>query len=187
MGMLLGFLPFLTFAILSVLEGALLGLIAGAVVSAALMLRTVMHGRAPKILEVGTFILFAALALYVVLAGRDLSVVAVRLGVDIGLLAVILISMAIRHPFTLQYAREQVPREYWTSARFIRTNYAITAGWAGVFLVMILAEATMLAVPQLPRQWGVIVIAGAILGGMWFTKKRTAESHAAALGTPAKS
>ncbi len=186
MGTLLGFLPFLTFAILSTLEGALLGLIAGAAVSAGLVIRTLMRGGTPKILEAGTLTLFAALALYVGLAGRELSVIGVRLGVDIGLLAVILISMAVRHPFTLQYAREQVPKEYWTSALFIRTNYAITAGWAVVFLVMIVAEGTMLALPQVPREWGVVAIVVALSGGLWFTKKRTAASHAAAQATLGK-
>jgi NAD(P)-dependent dehydrogenase (short-subunit alcohol dehydrogenase family) len=181
MNILLGFLPFLIFAVLSILQGAAaLGLIAGAAVSAGLMIRALMQGGSPKILEAGTFILFAALALYVVLAGRELSVVAVRLCVDIGLLAIILISMAARRPFTLQYAREQVAEEHWTSERFIRTNYAITAGWAVAFLVMVIAESVMLSRPELPRRWGTIVIVAAILGGMWFTKKRTAASRAAA-------
>jgi hypothetical protein len=179
MGVLLGFLPFLTFAVLSVLQGAALGLIAGGAVSAGLMIRALISGVTPKILEAGTFLLFAVLALYVVVAGQELSVIAVRLCVDVGLLAIILISMAVRRPFTLQYAREQVAPEHRTSERFIRTNYAITAGWAVAFLVMVGAESMMLAAPQLPRQWGTIAIAAALLGGMWFTKKRTAAARAA--------
>jgi hypothetical protein len=179
MGVFLGFLPFLTFAVLSMLQGAALGLIAGAAVSAGLMIRAFMQGGVPKILEAGTFILFAALAVYVVVAGQELSVIAVRLCVDIGLLAIILISMAVRRPFTLQYAREQVAKEHWTSERFIRTNYAITTGWAVAFLVMVIAECAMLAAPELPRQWGTIAIAAALVGGMWFTKKRTAAARAA--------
>ncbi|MGN5239429.1 MULTISPECIES: hypothetical protein [unclassified Rhodococcus (in: high G+C Gram-positive bacteria)] len=44
-------------------------------------------------------------------------------------------SMLIRVPFTLQYARDMVEREYWDSPLFIRTNYIITAAWAVAFAV----------------------------------------------------
>lgn len=44
-------------------------------------------------------------------------------------------SMLIRTPFTLQYAREMVPRELWSNPGFIRTNYVITGVWAAAFLV----------------------------------------------------
>lgn len=50
-------------------------------------------------------------------------------------------SMLLRQPFTLQYAREQTPRELWDSPVFIRTNYVITGFWAGAFLVAALAGA----------------------------------------------
>jgi len=128
MGILLGFLPFLAFAMLSVSQGAVVALTAGAVVSAGLIVRNRRSGGSLKILEAGTLILFLVLAIYATGAGQDVSIIALRLCVDIGLLAIVLVSMAIRRPFTLQYAKEQVPQEYWTSAGFIRTNYAITAG-----------------------------------------------------------
>ena len=55
------------------------------------------------------------------------SVVGVRALVDAGLLLIVLVSMAIGRPFTLQYAREQVAPEFWNSPEFVRTNYVITA------------------------------------------------------------
>jgi hypothetical protein len=183
MGVLLGFLPFLVFAVLSVWQGATVALIAGAAVSAGLMIRNRMSGGSPKILEAGTLVLFLALAIYAASAGQDLSIIAVRLCVDIGLLAIVLISMAVRHPFTLQYAMEQVAPEHWTSARFIQTNYVITAGWAVVFLVLVIAEAAMLAMPDLPKSLGAIVIVGALLGGVYFTKSRSEAARAAAQRT----
>ncbi|MEV0355876.1 hypothetical protein AB0H71_07385 [Nocardia sp. NPDC050697] len=42
-------------------------------------------------------------------------------------------SLLGRVPFTLQYAREQTPREYWESPLFLRVNYAITGVWAAAF------------------------------------------------------
>jgi hypothetical protein len=180
MGILLGFLPFLAFAVLSILQSAVIGLVVGGAVSAGLIIRNRMRGGAPKILEIGTFILFVGLAIYAASAGRDFSVIAVRFCVDIGLLAIVVVSMVVRRPFTLQYAREQVAREHWNSERFVRTNYAITAAWAVAFLVMVLAEGAMLIIPRLPRSFGTIAIVAALLGGVWFTQKRSEASRAAA-------
>lgn len=50
-------------------------------------------------------------------------------------------SILFRVPFTLQYAREEAPRELWDNPAFIRTNYAITAFWACAFLLTALAGA----------------------------------------------
>jgi hypothetical protein len=179
MGILLGFLPFLAFAFLSGPLGPVLALLLGAGVSAALSIRTVLTGGSLKILELGTLVLFVAVALFAAIAGRDLSIFAVRLCVDGGLLAIVLLSMALRRPFTMQYAREQVPREYWDSPRFLRTNYVITSGWAVAFLVMVMAEAAMLAAPDLPRSLGKIVIVAALLGAVYFTKLRSEAARAA--------
>jgi hypothetical protein len=123
MGILLAFAPFIVFAIADRLIGQTEGLIAGAVVSAALLLRDFLSpNRAPKVLEIGTVILFGGLALYAVLGGPTWSIIGVRLRVDAGLLLIVLISIAIRRPFTLQYAREQVAQELWASPVFIRTT-----------------------------------------------------------------
>ena len=50
-------------------------------------------------------------------------------------------SILFRVPFTLQYAREEAPRELWDNPAFIRTNYVISAFWGGAFLVAALAGA----------------------------------------------
>ena len=65
----------------------------------------------------------------------------VRLAVDGGLLVIVLVSLAIGMPFTLQYARESVPKEFWTVPLFITTNQRITAAWAAAFAVMTAADA----------------------------------------------
>jgi hypothetical protein len=45
--------------------------------------------------------------------------------VDVGLLVIVVVSMAMRSPFTLKYAREQVPAELWNKPDFLHTNYVI--------------------------------------------------------------
>jgi hypothetical protein len=170
MGILLAFAPFIVFAIVDRFVGSTIGLVAGAVVSAILLLRDLLTpNRTPKILEIGTLILFCGLASYAWLAHPTWTVIGVRLCVDAGLLVIVLVSMLIGRPFTIQYAREQVAREYWSSSAFIRTNYVITAVWALAFAVMVVAELALLYVPNLPRWVGIITIVVALIGAVKFT------------------
>ncbi len=170
MGILLAFAPFVVFALLDRLIGPTEGLMAGTLVSVALLLRDwLMSGGIPKIIEIGTMLLFGWLTLYALLGGAFPSVIAVRLAVDAGLLAIVLASMAVRRPFTLQYAREQVPPDLWERPEFIRTNYVITAAWALAFLVMVAAELALLTMPAMPRRVGVIAIILALVGAIKFT------------------
>jgi hypothetical protein len=170
MGILLAFAPFIVFALVDSIASPSAGLIAGALVSAALLLRDVMtSGRRPKILEAGTMVLFGGLALYAVFGRAALSVIGVRLLVDSGLLLIVLGSMAVRQPFTLQYAREQVAAELWDKPAFIHTNYVITGAWALAFAVMVIAEFALLYVPGLPPRIGIIAIVVALIGAVKFT------------------
>jgi hypothetical protein len=170
MGILLAFAPFIVFAVLDRFVGPAGALSAGVAVSAALLGRDLVgSGRSMKILEAGTFILFSGLALYTVFSGADWSVIGVRLCVDAGLLAIVLASMAAGRPFTLQYAREQVPPQLWDRPEFIRTNYVLTGAWALAFLVMVAAEMALLYVPGLPPRAGIVAIILALVGAVKFT------------------
>ena len=143
MGILLGFAPFGVFALLSRFVPASISLWSAAAVSAVLILRQKMRGGSMKILEVGTFVLFAALGTYALLRGNNWDVPMVRSVVDGGLLLIILLSIMVSRPFTLQYAREQVPASVQDSPRFTRTNYIISAVWAVAMAVIVLADLTM--------------------------------------------
>ena len=170
MGILLAFAPFIVFAIVDRLVGTTEALVAGALVSIALLLRDwIAPGRAPKILEIGTAILFGGMSLYAVLGQPAWSIIGVRLCVDTGLFLIVVVSLLIGRPFTLQYARERVAKELWTSPGFIRTNYIITAVWALAFLVMVVAELALLYVPGTPRRAGVIAIVLALVAAVKFT------------------
>ena len=145
-------------------------LAAGAAVSAALIIRDLARSRrGVKVLEAGTFVLFAGLAVFTLLSGATWSVIGVRLCVDAGLLLVVLASMALGRPFTLQYARDQIAPEFWNQPEFIRTNYVITGAWALAFAVMVLAELALLYVPGMPPRAGVVAIVLALVGAVKFT------------------
>jgi len=116
MQILLAFAPFIIFAIVDRFIGSLAGLLAGAVVALLLLGRDWLSKKhSLKILDIGTTLLFIGLSLYFLLAKPAWSVIGVRLFVDCGLLLIVLISLAIGKPFTIQYAREHVEREHWES------------------------------------------------------------------------
>jgi len=124
------------------------------------------------VLEVGTALLFGGLAAYTLIVHAAWSIPAVRLCADAGLLLVVLVSIAVRQPFTLQYAREQVSRELWNTPVFVRTNYIITAVWAAAFALMVAADLMMLYVPSLPTFVAIVVTILAILGAARFTSRQ---------------
>ncbi|MBI2702406.1 MAG: hypothetical protein HYX31_25360 [Mycobacterium sp.] len=43
------------------------------------------------------------------------------------------LTLLLRRPFTLAYAKDITPQEHWDSPLFKRINNVITAGWAGAF------------------------------------------------------
>jgi hypothetical protein len=65
----------------------------------------------------------------------------VLLAVDGGLLAIIIASLLLHEPFTLQYAREQVTQEQWQSPLFLRTNYVVSGVWVVALALMTGADA----------------------------------------------
>ncbi|BBX01958.1 hypothetical protein [Mycolicibacterium moriokaense] len=42
-------------------------------------------------------------------------------------------TLIVRRPFTLSYAKDMTPEEYWDTPVFRRTNYVISAVWAAAF------------------------------------------------------
>jgi hypothetical protein len=181
MGILLAFAPFIEFVVLDELLGSTEGLLAGIIMSAGLLIRDWMSAdREPKIIEIGTAIFFCGLAVQALLLDPAWSIDGVRLRVDSGLLIMILVTLAIRQPFTLQYAREQVAREFWESPEFIRTNYVITAVWALAFSVVVIVELILLYWPEVPPRVGILVTIAALVGAVKFTSwyPRTPQSDA---------
>jgi len=115
MGILVGFAPFLAFFVGIRQISPVAGLAAACLVSLYLCLRMWRRGASVKVLEVGSLALFAALLGYTLLVSPAWTIATVRLAVDAGLFAIAAISLLIGKPFTLQYAKEQVPAEFWES------------------------------------------------------------------------
>jgi hypothetical protein len=171
MDILLAFSPFIAFVVIERTVGASAGLAAGALVAAALLARDVLSsGRRVKILEIGTFLLFGALTLYSFAYSASWSVAAVRLRVDAGLFLIVVASIALRQPFTLQYAREKVSPDLWASPDFVRVNYVITFAWALAFAAMVAADLLMTYVSSVPHSVGIFITVGALYAAIKFTE-----------------
>jgi hypothetical protein len=170
MSILLGLAPFIVFFILTRLVSPLAGLAAAFAVSFVLSLHQWWRGEQVKVLEVGSLVLFGLLVLYTLMAAPHWSVATVRLAVDGGLLAIVLVSLAIGTPFTLQYARERVPKEYWSSPLFLTTNQRITGAWAAAFAVMTIADAAAEYVEAIPLWIDVAATIAAFVVAVWFTQ-----------------
>jgi hypothetical protein len=183
MGILLGLAPFILFFVLMRASTPLVALAAATVLSAVLMARGATRGVSPKILEIGSLILFGVLTLYTLAAHPLWSIAGVRLAVDGGLALIVLISLAIRRPFTLQYAREQVPQQFWNHPRFIRTNDIISAVWAVNFIISAACDAAAiwLAVPVSAL---VAVSIAAFVVAIWFSTWYPARVRRAASAQP---
>ncbi len=175
MNILLAFAPFFAFAVVSHLAGISAGLAAGAVSALLLVVRDALAGRRAKWLEIGTTVLFGALALYALRMQPAWSLAQVRLLVDCGLLAIVLGSMLARMPFTLQYAYESVAPEFWQRPEFIRKNYVITGVWAAAFAAMVLADLVM----QTRQGAGVLMTVLAITCAVKFTQRYAGRVSAA--------
>ncbi len=171
MNILRGFLPFILFWVLVRSAGIQLALWVSTATALFQLLGSVRQGGigSVKLLDGCAVVLFAALAVVATFIDREVSPFAVRMSVD-GALAVIAIgSMLIGKPFTLQYAREQVPPELWNSPLFIRTNYLITGVWSAAFVIQCLASAAVVAAPDIPPGLLVAVSLGALVGAIAFT------------------
>jgi hypothetical protein len=170
MNMLVAFAPFIAFVVVERFVGISAGLGAGAVVAIALLGRDLATpGRRVKLLEIGTVLLFGGLTIYALTNDVQWSIAEVRLRVDAGLLVIVLASVALRQPFTLQYARETVDRERWDSPQFMHINYVISAAWAVAFGILVLADIVMAYIPALPHSTGVIATVAAIYAAAKFT------------------
>jgi len=177
MNILLSLSPFIAFFVLMRLVHPLAGLGGAFAVSLLLGLRQWRRGESVKVLEVGSLLLFGALVFYTLVAAPEWTVATVRLAVDAGLFAIALVSLLIGQPFTLQYARESVPKEFWSSPLFMSTNRRITAAWAAAFVVMTGADAAAQYVEAIPLWIDIAATIAAFAGAVWFTRWYSAQAR----------
>ncbi len=171
--------PFATFAALMMLTSIQVTLAASALVAFGVLAWDAARGRSVKALAAGAFGIFAGLLGYHLLSETAMSPTHIRLAVDGGVVAIALVSLAIRYPFTLQYALEIVDAETRERPLFMRTNYILTGVWSAAFVLMLAADVVAIYLPSVPL-WTCAAIAfaarnSASLFTQWYPKRVRAE------------
>lgn len=97
-----------------------------------------IRGGTPKMLEYSDVVYFTGLTILIAFASAGTRTWLELWGgevANIALLVIVVGSILVRRPFTLQYAKEDAPPELWHEPHFIRANYVISGAWALAFFI----------------------------------------------------
>lgn len=133
-----GFLPWIILAVFGerwFVPALLLALLAAAVATAR-----EARARSLKILDTVTLIFFLVVTVGILGFGWTALGVYMTILVNVTLLAIAWGSLIAGTPFTIQYAREEVPPELWRSPAFLKVNQSITAVWGLDFFLSALVS-----------------------------------------------
>jgi carotenoid cleavage dioxygenase len=165
-GLILGFLPWILFFLIAgntqrQMEIAII----------IVLLFTIVFNRKDLrkgfILPWGTVIFFTFGLLTVVMVKHS------WIGSHLGLLSncvlatISLGSLAIGKPFTIQYARQQVPKDKWDNPIFIRVNNILTSAWGLIFLFNIALHIMRIYYADVNRWFYEMVSDGSTIFGIW--------------------
>jgi hypothetical protein len=162
--------PYGAYTMLMLVSSAAVSLFSAAAICLAVIGFDIVRGRSIKILGAGSVIVFTVVGGYLALVDPALGNSAVKFAVDAGIFLVSLLSIVIRFPFTLQYAREAVDAETAKLPGFLRANYIITWAWTGAALLMMVGNIALIYVPGLPLWSSLLVAFAARNSAVYFTK-----------------
>jgi hypothetical protein len=155
MNLVIGFAPFILFAVLSRLSADLALWVAFAA-AFVVTIRDFVESPSLRLLDAGSFLLFAGLALVRGFLDPNLSLAAVRFIAEAFLLLLLAASLAWKK-FSMEYARLDPREAAWPQALFLKVNYLVSATWTLAFLAMAAADGAVAFDPELPLYGSVAV------------------------------
>jgi hypothetical protein len=167
---LLGFAPFIAFAVVEKLVGIVPGLIAGLVVSIVLAAWEAIRHHSINILESGSAIIFGTLVILALRQTVTWSTWDVRLYVDAGLSLVVFLSVILSRPFTMQAGQKQVSADVARSPAFLRHNVILSCAWGAAFAALAAIDLHMTLDPQAPDRRGVLLTLAVLAAAAKFTQ-----------------
>jgi len=137
-GIYIALIPWIAFTVLVEHSSLKLGSLAALAIAVIIAVPGVRKGQ-PKVLEVGAVVTFLGFVAVAFLADASTAQWVARYarGIAAAILSLIAFTSLLFVPFTEQYAREQVPQQYWSSPRFKQINRKLTTLWACVFAAMV--------------------------------------------------
>lgn len=137
-GIWLAFVPWVLFSLVTQHDSLKAATIVALVAALVIAIRSILTS-GPKLLEIGAVVAFAGFAIvaFTVDASTAAWVARYARAIAAALLASIAFGSLLLTPFTEQYARESVPREFWSSPRFVQVNRRLTLIWGLVFVAMV--------------------------------------------------
>jgi hypothetical protein len=154
MTLILGFSPFILFAVLSRLS-ADLALWAAFSAAFVVTIREFVESPSLRLLDVGNLAVFGILALGRGFLAPDLSLVVVRAVAELVLFLVLSASLVRKQPFSIEYAHAS--REERATPLFMRVNIAVSAVWAAAFGAMAAMDLLLVFISTLPL-WPAIAV-----------------------------
>lgn len=145
---LLGFLPWIVYAVIATGDEWRWGSLAGLLIAAGLVLVERRAGRTwdQMVIEVSAVVFFGLMSVLSLAAPRSPLTPYGPALVNAWLAATAWGSLAVRKPFTLGIARTMAPREVWDDPLFHRVNVVITTVWAAAFSVAAVLLALVIVV-----------------------------------------
>ena len=171
MNLVLGFGPFVLFALLSRLSADLALWIAFAA-AFVVTIRDFIEQPQLRLLDGVSLLLFGGLALWRGFFDPGLSLAALRTILDLGFTTAIALSLASRNPFSLQYAG----KAGWSDAAFQRVNYLISFVWLVAFAAMAVADAAVTFAGQ-PQYLGIGINVVALAAAITFPLRYPASAR----------
>jgi hypothetical protein len=135
---IMGFAPWIAFSVLEGPKRYELATVAALAIAVVELLLGLVVGARAKLLDVVAIVFFVAMLIAGGLVDSGGQAWLDRWSGELSnvmLVAVALASIALRSPFTIQYAREMTPEENWTTPLFFHINYVITWVWTATFAI----------------------------------------------------
>jgi hypothetical protein len=175
MNLVVGFAPFILFTILSRLSVDLALWVAFAA-AFVVTIRDFVESPSLRLLDAGSFALFALLALGRGFLDPNLSLAAVRFVAALSLFLLLGLPLALKRPFSVDYARLDEREAGWPPALFLRVNVLVSGAWVMAFAVMAAADGAVAFDAGLPLYGSIAISVVALAAAVTFTLRYPARA-----------
>jgi len=167
-----GWLPWVLFFVLSRMGRPAAGVFVAMLLAMYPTLVIAARGLNAKLPDWMTLAFFAIAALSIVIGGSAPLAFSKYSLVILWLLfaGMAWLSILLGAPFTMQYARELVPPEFWQHPLFLRTGLILTLVWAGVFTLNLAITGAALG-PITPPSFAILLPTLTVVGALIFTSR----------------